>query len=118
MAATSSSVSRSAGNCRFRRSAAPPMPCRMRTCWLKRPARRQPMSLQTRRRQGGGGEAMRGLVTGHNGFIGAVMVGGRARAGHDVVGLDTYLFETCTFGPERRQVPSLRGDVRDVEIGD
>ena len=61
---------------------------------------------------------MRVLVTGHNGFIGSVMVDVLARAGHEVVGLDTYLFEACTFGPERRQVPSMRGDVRDVEIGD
>ncbi len=61
---------------------------------------------------------MRVLVTGHNGFIGSVMVDVLARAGHEIVGLDTYLFETCTFGPERLQVPSLRCDVRDVEIGD
>jgi nucleoside-diphosphate-sugar epimerase len=46
------------------------------------------------------------------------MVDVLARAGHDVVGLDTYLFEACTFGPERIRVPSIRGDVRDVEIGD
>src|SRR6185503_9061078 len=61
---------------------------------------------------------MRVLFRSHNGFIGSVMVDVLARAGHEVVGLDTYLFEACTFGPERRQVPSMRGDVRDVEIGD
>jgi nucleoside-diphosphate-sugar epimerase len=61
---------------------------------------------------------MRVLVTGHNGFIGSVMVDVLARAGHEIVGLDTYLFEPCTFGPERLQVPSLRADVRDIEIGD
>jgi nucleoside-diphosphate-sugar epimerase len=46
------------------------------------------------------------------------MVDVLARAGHDVVGLDTFLFETCGFGPERLKVPSMRGDVRDVEIAD
>ena len=59
---------------------------------------------------------MRVLVTGHNGYIGSVMVDVLARAGHDVVGLDTYLFEHCGFGPERLRVPSIRVDVRDVDI--
>src|SRR5436189_4997245 len=59
---------------------------------------------------------MKVLVTGHNGYIGSVMVDVLARAGHDVVGLDTYLFEHCGFGPERLRVPSIRVDVRDVDI--
>ena len=42
---------------------------------------------------------MKVLVTGHNGYIGSVMVPFLAAAGHDVVGLDTYLFEDCTLGP-------------------
>ena len=59
---------------------------------------------------------MRVLVTGHNGYIGSVMVEVLGRAGHDVVGLDTYLFEDCTFGAERLQVPAVRADVRDVNV--
>jgi nucleoside-diphosphate-sugar epimerase len=61
---------------------------------------------------------MRVLVTGHNGYIGSVMVDVLARAGHDVVGVDTYLFEDCAFGAERLQVPGMRADVRDLEVSD
>src|SRR5215813_9016886 len=61
------------------------------------------------------GELMRVLVTGHNGYIGSVMVDVLVRAGHDVVGMDTYLFEDCTLGAERTQVPAIRADIRDVE---
>ena len=59
---------------------------------------------------------MRVLVTGHNGYIGSVMVDVLARAGHDVVGVDTYLFEGCTFGAERAVPPALRADVRDLDV--
>jgi nucleoside-diphosphate-sugar epimerase len=61
---------------------------------------------------------MKVLVTGHNGYIGSVMVPMLRAAGHDVIGLDTYLFEDCTFGEDSSPVPGLRKDVRDVEIGD
>jgi len=57
---------------------------------------------------------MRVLVTGHNGYIGSVMVRLLARAGHHVVGLDTYLFEDCTFGGDESDIPALRLDIRDV----
>jgi nucleoside-diphosphate-sugar epimerase len=57
---------------------------------------------------------MRVLVTGHNGYIGSVMVDVLVAAGHDVVGLDTYLFEDCGFGPDRAKVPAIRMDVRDI----
>jgi nucleoside-diphosphate-sugar epimerase len=61
---------------------------------------------------------MKVLVTGHHGYIGSVLVDVIARAGHDVVGLDTNLFEGADFGPERLSVDGVRKDVRDVEIGD
>jgi nucleoside-diphosphate-sugar epimerase len=36
-------------------------------------------------------------------------------AGHEVVGLDTGLYEACGFGDGRREVASVRLDLRDVE---
>ena len=61
---------------------------------------------------------MRILVTGHNGYIGSVLVPVLERAGHEVVGLDSDLFAVCTFGNEVPEVTSLQADVRDVESGD
>jgi nucleoside-diphosphate-sugar epimerase len=61
---------------------------------------------------------MRVLVTGHNGYIGSVMVRVLKEAGHDVAGVDSYLFEECTFGDPTSDIPSIRSDVRDVEASD
>ncbi len=58
---------------------------------------------------------MRILVTGHKGYIGTVMVPMLLEAGHEVVGLDSDLFEHCTFGDGPVAVPELRRDLRDVE---
>lgn len=41
-----------------------------------------------------------------------------ADAGHEVVGLDSDLFEQCTFGLPPREFPSIRKDLRDVEASD
>ncbi len=60
---------------------------------------------------------MRVLVTGHNGYIGTVMVPMLLGAGHDVVGLDSDLFEQCTFCPGIQTIPELRMDLRDVPPG-
>jgi nucleoside-diphosphate-sugar epimerase len=38
-------------------------------------------------------------------------------AGHEVIGLDSYLFETCTFGSIVPDIPSIRLDVREVTSG-
>jgi len=58
------------------------------------------------------------LVSGHNGYIGSVMVPMLRAAGHEVVGIDTFFFENCTLGEDAPAVPSLRKDVRDAEVGD
>ena len=61
---------------------------------------------------------MRTLVTGHNGYIGSVLVPILDEAGHEVVGLDSDLFVPCTMGPVGHEVESLTLDVRDVESED
>jgi nucleoside-diphosphate-sugar epimerase len=54
------------------------------------------------------------LVTGHDGYIGTVMVDALVRAGHDVTGLDTFYYEDCRFGAEAQTVPAIRKDLRDI----
>jgi nucleoside-diphosphate-sugar epimerase len=61
---------------------------------------------------------MRVLVTGHHGYIGSVTTPALLDAGHDVVGLDTFFYESCDFGSPEPDVPSLRLDVRDVRRED
>jgi nucleoside-diphosphate-sugar epimerase len=58
------------------------------------------------------------LVTGHNGYIGAVMIPMLRAMDHQVVGLDSYLFEDCAFGPEIPRIPAVRKDIRDVQRSD
>jgi len=63
---------------------------------------------------------MRVMVTGHLGYIGTVMVPMLLRSGHEVVGLDSNLYQRCTFdaGGGIVRVPHIRKDVRDVERED
>ena len=62
---------------------------------------------------------MRVLVTGHNGYVGTVLVPMLQKAGHDVVGLDTNLYQAATFGDEvETQIPVINKDVRDVTRAD
>jgi nucleoside-diphosphate-sugar epimerase len=61
---------------------------------------------------------MRVLVTGHHGFIGSVLVPRLVAAGHEVVGLDTFYYEDCDFGPDAPRVPAIRRDLRDVTRDD
>lgn len=61
---------------------------------------------------------MRVLITGHNGYIGSVLAPLIQAAGHDVVGLDTFLFERGTFGRDETEIDALRMDLRDVQVAD
>lgn len=54
------------------------------------------------------------LVTGHRGYIGTVLVPMLIDEGYDVVGLDSDLFQRCTFRDGIMEIPEMRIDVRDV----
>ena len=63
---------------------------------------------------------MRVLVTGHKGYIGAVMTPMLVAAGHEVVGYDSDLYRRCTYasGGDITEVPMLEKDTRDIEACD
>lgn len=58
---------------------------------------------------------MKVLVTGHDGYIGRVLVPMFQAAGHEVVGADSFLFQGCEFGNQTQDVPAFRVDVRDMQ---
>jgi nucleoside-diphosphate-sugar epimerase len=59
------------------------------------------------------------LVTGHDGYIGCVLVPLLQDAGHEVVGLDSGLFAGCSLGDEPpRPTETIDKDIRDIDIGD
>ena len=60
---------------------------------------------------------MKVLVTGHNGYIGQILVPLFAKAGHDMTGLDTFFFEGCQFS-DAPNVGEIRKDIRDVTAED
>ena len=53
---------------------------------------------------------MQVLLTGHVGYIGTVLAPMLQRAGHDVLGVDTDLYERCDFGAPAH-IPTLRKDI-------
>ena len=61
---------------------------------------------------------MKVLVTGHSGYIGTILVPMLLDYGHEVSGIDSDLFEDCTYTGEIIQVPSILKDVRDIEKSD
>jgi nucleoside-diphosphate-sugar epimerase len=60
---------------------------------------------------------VRVLVTGHDGYIGRVLVPFLRDAGHEVAGLDAGFFDGCDFGPAPFAIPARRLDVRDADAG-
>jgi len=57
---------------------------------------------------------MRVLLTGNLGYIGTVMTRMLLAEGHEVVGLDSDLFELCSFGDSVPEISQLRKDIRDI----
>ena len=61
---------------------------------------------------------MRVLLTGHKGYIGVVAMPMLLEAGHEVVGLDTELYQDCDFGTTPLTTCDIRKDIRDLEKAD
>jgi len=61
---------------------------------------------------------MKILLTGSHGYIGAVTGRVLVDAGHDVTGLDSYLYEGCDLGPDDPAHAAIPKDVRDIETAD
>lgn len=61
---------------------------------------------------------MKVLLTGHQGYIGAVASQMLTTAGHQPVGLDTNLFTGCDFGEPAPAIPQIRKDIRSVTVAD
>jgi nucleoside-diphosphate-sugar epimerase len=61
---------------------------------------------------------MKVLVTGHNGYIGAVLAPMLLEAKHEVAGLDTDFFAGCDFNDDLVRVPVINKDLRDVTVAD
>jgi nucleoside-diphosphate-sugar epimerase len=60
--------------------------------------------------------SMRVLVTGHQGYLGTVMVPVLRADGHEVVGLDSGFFAGCVLGALPGDPPGLTVDLRDVTV--
>ena len=61
---------------------------------------------------------MRILVTGDKGYIGTILTPMLVAEGHDVIGLDSDLYQRCTFGEGMPKTESIRKDLRDVDADD
>lgn len=59
---------------------------------------------------------MRVLVTGHQGYLGTVMVPVLVARGHTVHGLDTGWFADCLLGPVPQDPPATVADLRDITL--
>ena len=63
---------------------------------------------------------MKVLLTGYNGYVGTIMTPMLLAAGHEVIGLDTNLYQGSTFGKENttKEVSAINKDIRDVTLSD
>jgi len=61
---------------------------------------------------------MRVLVTGSLGYIGTVLVPMLQQRDHDVIGVDTDLYQKCTFAGQLPDIKTLHADVRDLHPDD
>jgi nucleoside-diphosphate-sugar epimerase len=61
---------------------------------------------------------MKVLLTGHCGYIGSVLTPMLRSRDHDVIGMDSDLYRSCTFAGELLPVPNLDKDIRDADVED
>jgi len=63
---------------------------------------------------------MRVLVTGHNGYVGTIMVPMLIESGHEVVGMDINLYKGSTFGEDAppADIVEIDKDIRDIVADD
>ncbi len=61
---------------------------------------------------------MRVLVTGHNGYIGSVLMPLIQAAGYEAVDLDCDYYADWRFGPSPAAAPSIRKEIRDEQLQD
>src|SRR5260370_7575033 len=80
---------------------------------------RGPLALGQGTLENLGVTGMRVLVTGHRGYIGSPLVERLKTAGHEVVGVDTELYEDCTFGLNKdTEARTINPDIRDLHPRD
>ena len=61
---------------------------------------------------------MKVLVTGSQGYIGTVLVPRLQYHGHEVVGIDSDLYQKCTFSGNLPDIKTIKTDVRDLHKDD
>lgn len=61
---------------------------------------------------------MRVLVTGHKGYIGVILTPMLVNRGHEVIGLDSDLYQACDFSGQPTTIQEIKKDIRDSEIAD
>ena len=61
---------------------------------------------------------MKVLLTGHMGYIGAILTSLLIERGHQVTGLDTDLYRECTYAGRLIDIRTIEKDIRDVGLDD